>query len=40
MNQAQLKQLQAMTATLVIITLIMAPMLLIGIDALVKTLKG
>ena len=40
MQQAKLKQLQAMMATIVIITLVIAPMLLIGIDALWKTLKG
>ena len=40
MKKEKLKQLQAMMATIVIITLVMAPMLLIGIDALWKTLKG
>ena len=39
MTQAKRKQWQALIATMVIITLVLAPMLLIGIDALLKTLK-
>ena len=39
MTQAKRKQWQALVATLVIITLVLAPMLLIGIDALLKTVK-
>ena len=40
MQKARQKQLQAITATIVIITLVMAPMLLIVIEALLKTLKA
>ena len=37
MTQAKRKQWQALIATLVIITLVLAPMLMIGMDALLKT---
>lgn len=39
MKQTKRKQLQAVVATAVIIVLVVAPMMMIGIDALLKTLK-
>jgi hypothetical protein len=39
MNNARSKEIQAMQATIVIIALVMMPMLLIGISALLKTMK-